>query len=201
MASLQDISNGNSAKVDDSRRLHVDAITFQRSEQESELGNAYNINTGVINLTSANKSAVLYVKNMEDYDLLVSNIFYLLGNSNSAGDVLIDVLRNPTTGTIVSGASAAEMAGVNRNFGSSRTLSDSTMYKGAEANTFTDGTKVVESIVQDGNRWFLSIGDIIIPKGSSIGFNITPPASNTSMDIEVALSCYLDTLKDVEGQS
>jgi hypothetical protein len=92
------------------------------------------------------------------------------------------------------------MAGINRNFGSSKTL-NATMYKGAEANTFTDGTKIVESIINTPKREALFIGDIVIPKGSSIGFNITPPASNTSMDIEVALSCYLDTLKDVEGQS
>lgn len=189
---------GFSAKVDANNRLHTDALTFGRSELEVELGNGYNINTGVVNLTSANKSAVLYVKNNEDSPLVITNIFYLIGNSTGgSGDMLVTILRNPTTGTIIdSTPTDAEMAGVNRNFGSSKTLS-ANIYKGGEAETFTNGSKIIESILnQAPTRYALNVGDLVIPKGNTIGFDITPAASNTSVDVEVAISCFIDTFSD-----
>jgi hypothetical protein len=186
--------NGKLVKVDDQNRMYVDSITFNRSEEEVERGNGYNINTGVITLTTANKSAVLYLKNNEDSPLVITSLFYMWGTSTGgSGDVLVTVLRNPTTGTIVSGASAAEMAGVNRNFGSNKTL-DADVYKGAEGNTFTNGDKVIESILdQTARRTVLSVGDIVIPKGSSLGIDMTPATGNTSVDVEFAISCFIDT--------
>jgi hypothetical protein len=189
---------GNRAKIDKHKRLHVDAITFGRSEQEVELGNGYSVNTGTFSLTSANKSACLYLKNDEDFDLVLTIMVYILGNSNANGDCTIDVLRNPTTGTLIDGAVAAEMPGVNRNFGSSLSLKDTTLvYKGAEGNTFTNGTKVISSIVQTPSRTPIIIGDIVLPKGSSIGFDVTPPTGNTAMDIQLGLGFFIDTLKDI----
>lgn len=191
-------STGKVAKVDEHKRLHVDAITFGRSEQEVELGNGYNINTGIINLTSANKSGILYFKNTEDFDIVITSIFYILGNSNSNGDTLVTILKNPTTGTVISDAVVCEMDSVNRNFGSSFTLKDNSVsYSGGEAKTFTDGTKVIESIVQSAKRTVVNVGDIVLPKGSSIGFDVTPPSGNTSIDLEMAFSFFVDTLKDV----
>jgi hypothetical protein len=190
--------SGNRAKVDEHKRLHVDAITFGRSEQEVELGNAYSVNTGSFSLTTANKSACLYMKNDEDFDLVLTIMVYIFGNSNANGDCTIDVLKNPTTGTLIDGAVAAEMAGVNRNFGSSLSLKTTTLvYKGAEGNTFTDGTKLISSIVQTPSRTPIIVGDIVLPKGSSIGFDVTPPTSNTAMDIQLGLGFFIDTLKDI----
>ena len=192
-------ATGEIAKVDIHKRLHVDAITFGRSEQEVELGNGYNINTGVFNLTTANKSAGLYFKNTENDDIVITVMFYVLGNSNANGDTIVDILRNPTTGTIIDNAVPCEMAGVNRNFGSSFELkSTSLMYKGAEGDTFTNGDKIISSIVQSGKRHAIAVGDIVLPKGSSIGFDITPPTGNTLMPVQMAFSMFVDTLKDVD---
>lgn len=198
MSIIQDgAGKGYSAKVDSSQRLHVDSVTFGRSEIEVELGNGYNINTGVLNLTTAGKSAVLYFKNNEVDPIVITNLFYLIGNSTGgSGDVLITVLRNPTTGTIVSDATNAEMAGVNRNFGSSQTLS-ANIYKGGEGKTFTNGDKIIETILnQSPRREILSVGDIVLPQGTSIGFDITPATGNTSLDVEFAMSVFLDTLAE-----
>jgi|DEB0MinimDraft_6_1074348.scaffolds.fasta_scaffold38448_2 hypothetical protein len=186
--------NGKSVKIDDQNRMYVDAITFNRAEEEVERGNGYNINTGVINLTSANKSAVLYMKNNEDDPLVVTALFYMWGTSTGGtGDVLVTMLRNPSAGTIISNAVAAEMAGVNRNFGSNKSLS-ADIYKGAEGNTFTNGDKVIESLLDQGaRRTVLTVGDVVIPKGSSLGIDITPATGNTSLDVEFAISCFIDT--------
>lgn len=182
------------AKVDNRFRLHTDSVTFNRAELETELGDGFNVNTGLLNLTSANKSGLLYMKNNEDQPLVITALFYLFGDSNvSSGETLVTVLRNPTAGTVVTDQTAAEMAGVNRNFGSNKTL-DAHIYKGGEGKTFTDGTKIIESLFADSaNRHTLSVGDLVIPKGSSIGFDLTPPSGNTSMNVEIAFSCFIDT--------
>ena len=190
---IQD-GSGNSylASVDVNNRLRTFAITEPDVDNASELGNSYNYNTGVISLTSSNTSAVFYIKNNDDTAIIVPTLFYLLGNSTGgSGDVLITVLRNPTTGTIIDNAVDMEMAGVNRNFGSSKSLlTDS--YKGAEGTTFTNGDKVIESIFnQSPTRAAISVGAVVVPKGSSIGIEITPAAGNTSLDVEFAASVYI----------
>jgi hypothetical protein len=179
-------------KVDEKNRLRTFSITETESANASIFGDSYNVNTGIINLTSANKSAVFYVKNNGDDDLIIDTLFYLIGNSTSGtGDVLISVLRNPTTGTIIDNAVDMEMAGVNRNFGSSKTLT-ADFYKGDEGNTFTNGVKVIESIFnQSPTRSAISVGALVIPKGSSIGVDMTPATGNTNLDVEFAASIYL----------
>lgn len=184
-------NGGYSAKVGSDLRLWVDSVQLSQSQSSSIAGNAYNINTGVVNLTSANKSAIVYVKNNGTNDLIVETLFYLIGNSTAgSGDMLITVLRNPTTGTIIDNATDCEMAGINRNFGDSKQLT-ADMYKGAEGYTFTDGTKVIESIFnQSPTRAALSVGAIVLQRGNSIGIDITPATSNSSLDVEFALSVY-----------
>jgi hypothetical protein len=186
---------GYLAKVDSLNRIRTFSIIEPDVDAASELGNSYNFNTGIINLTSANKSAVFYVKNNGDNQLVVPTLFYLLGNSTGgSGDVLITVLRNPTAGTIISGASDMEMNGVNRNFGSSKGLTVDA-YKGQEGSTFTDGDKVIESIFnQTPTRAAISVGAIVLPKGSSIGIDITPAAGNTSLDVEFAAAVYVRSI-------
>lgn len=186
-------ATGNSygLEIDSKNRAATFSVTQGEESNAAIEGNSYNINTGIINLTSASKSATVYVKNTGDNDLVIPSIFYLIGNSTGgSGDMLWTVLRNPSTGTIVSGATAVEMPGVNRNFGSNKTLS-ADIYVGAEANTFTNGDKVIESIInQSATRAALGVGSIIIPKGSSIGVDVTPATGNTSVNIEVAFSIY-----------
>ena len=183
---------GYSAEVDSENRLRVFSIAEPEVFNASSLGNSYNFNTGVINLTSASKSAVFYIKNNGDSDLIITQLFYLIGNSTAGtGDVLVTVLRNPTTGTIISNAVAMEMDGVNRNFGSSKNLTTDS-YKGAEASTFTNGDKIIESIIdQSPTRVSVEVGGLVVPRGTSIGIDITPATSNSSLDVEFAASVYI----------
>lgn len=185
---------GKKAKVNSDNRLYTNAVTRSDSADASIRGDSYNINTGVINLTSANKSAVFYFKNTGTKTLDIGTLFYLIGNSTGgSGDMLISVLRNPTTGTIIDNAVTAEMAGINRNFSSANTL-EADIYKGAEGYTFTNGTKVIESIFnQAPTRAAINVGSIVLEKGNSIGIDITPATSNTSLDVEFAIAVHIDT--------
>ena len=178
----------NKLIIDSNGRANVYAVSETIVENASENGDSFNVNTGTINLTSGNKSALLYLKNNGTEDVVISSIGFLMGNSTGgSGDVLAEVLRNPTTGTIVSGATNVDI-NINKNFGSSKTLSVDA-YKGAEANTFTDGEVAYKSLVAGSARGYvIATGSIIVPNGSSIGVELTPQTGNTSMDIQIFLS-------------
>lgn len=183
---------GNAVKIDSSNRLHTVAVSTPRNHQAVDSGKAFNINTGIITLTSASKSAVLYFKNTGTQNISIPTLFYLIGNSTGgSGDALVTVLRNPTAGTIVSGATNVEI-NANRNFGSATSL-NSDAFKGTEATTFTDGTKVIESIFnQSAARAALDIGTIVLKPGNSIGIDFTPATGNTALNIEIAFECFIE---------
>jgi len=192
MEIIQDgTGRGYTAKVNSENQLNVASISTPAEENASTHGLSYNINTGIITLTNTTKTPVLYIKNNEDLDLVIGSLIYQTGASTGgSGNILVEVVRNPTAGTIVSNAVAVEM-NINRNFGSSRALSVNA-YKGATGNTLTDGTKAFESILATATqRIAVATGAIIIPKGASIAIQITPSTGNTSMAVEFAVACYL----------
>ena len=193
MEQIQDgTGRGYAAKVNSENRLLTQTVNLIAEENASLAGLAYNINTGIVTLTNgATKNAIMYVKNNEDHDMIIAQLIYQTGASaGGSGNVLVDVIRNPTTGTIISGASAVEIS-ANRNFGSSRVLAV-TAYKGTTGSTITDGTKFFETIMSTATqRIGIDARGIILPKGSSIGINITTPTGNTSMAVEFVVACYL----------
>lgn len=188
---------GNTAKVSDSNQLSTFAEIIAEATVASLDGNAYNLNTGSITLTTSTKSAVFYFKNTsQDETLSVNAFFFLLGNSTGGvGDVLISLIRNPTAGTIVSNAVDMEMAGVNRNFGSNQSL-QADIFKGVEGDTLTGGEKVIESILdQSPANITLAAGAILLPPGTSIGIDVTPATGNTSFSCEFAANVFVRSEK------
>jgi hypothetical protein len=177
---------GTLAEVTSSNKLMTLGVTETISAHHAFEGDAYNVNTGTINLSGANKSALLYFKNLEDEDIVVTALFYLLGNSDGTGDTLVQVERNPTGGDVTSGTNFVP---VNRNFGSNKTL-NVTCKKGAYNDSLTGGTVAIESIFNAVGRKTVSVGAIVIPRGSAIGVTVTPPAGNTDMDVQIAMACY-----------
>jgi len=190
---IQD-GTGNSfgAKVDEEGRLHAEAIAKTQAEDASVIGTSFNINTGDIDLTSANESAVAYIKNGETRDLVITALVFLLGNStNGAGDFNVKVLRNPTAGTIVSNATVVEVQS-NKNYGSSLLLDNSTLYKGIEGATLTDGNvSFLSRVAGAGRPHIIATGDIILTRGASLGVLMTPQSANTTTNIQVAFATYL----------
>ena len=59
----------NGATVDANGRLFVDSLTLSASQNANDNGDAYNINTGEIILTTTANSGVLYVKNNENIQI------------------------------------------------------------------------------------------------------------------------------------
>lgn len=176
---------GYQAEVDEYNRLQTLSVSLDASQRSAIDGETYNINTGTINLTTANESALLYLKNTGATDLHLTSIGYLLGNSTGgSGDTLMTVKRNPTAGTVVSGATSVDI-NVNKNFGSTKTLSVNA-YKGAEGNTITGGGDAYYSLLPGVSRsYVINTGTLVIPQGSSISVSMTPPTGNTSVDVQV----------------
>ena len=184
------LGNGNKVAVDSNNQMHVTAITESVIQDGVHKGNAYNINTGWIDLTTTTESAVLYFKNNESptngessisLDAIAIGIDSL---GTQAGLCEITLLRNPTAGTIISSPTNVSM-NANRDFGSSNELA-SLAYKGAEGNTLTDGTDFAIFGQNAGTRGFYTI-DAVLRKGSSIGIKIDTQTTSGTTRIYAAL--------------
>lgn len=177
------------AKVDSDNALHTDATTTSKSDFEMERGNAYNFNTGTVTLTSDSKSALMYMKNIGSLDIVITWFFYLLWNTTggtAASDILVQVEKNPTGGTLISGGTAATP--VNRNFGFSDNA-NVTALVWAEASTVTWGTVAIESIFSWVGRQAVIVPTVLRPN-SSIAITVTPKTSNTNQDVQLAIAFY-----------
>jgi hypothetical protein len=120
-------------------------------------------------------------------NLVVATLIYIMGNSTGgSGDILVDVKRNPTAGTLISSGTAFDS--VNRDFGSANTL-EATLLKGAEGLTVTDGTDVIQSIFTGPGRYVLPV-DLLLRPGNSLAIACTPQSGNTSMSTQWAVVCY-----------
>ena len=186
------VGNGNTLFVDANNQAHVFAESETVIQDAVNKGNAYNINTGFISLTSTGSqdNAVLYIKNNEspvNGESAISLDTLIIGINNGgvhSQTPELNIIRNPTAGTIVSGASVADIK-LNRNFGSSNEL-DSIIYKGADGNTFTDGTDYVKAFLSTNARNVLPI-DTLLEKGSSIGIEINAYLSSGTAKVYVAV--------------
>lgn len=185
---LDGTGDGNKAKVDKDNRVHALSVSATVQENGAIDGNTYNINTGSINLTSSNESALLYFKNNGDNDIQVTSIGYLIGNSTGGiGDLQPKIVRNPTGGTIVSNAVDVPVL-INKNFGSFNSLTVDA-YKGVEGDTLTGGEDGYYSLLPgDARAYLINTGVLQLPKGSSIGITMTPQTGNTSMNVQVFMS-------------
>jgi hypothetical protein len=181
---------GYEARVNALNQLYIRGVTETDAQAANSAGGAYNLNTGWITLTDAADTPVAYLKNNEDQDLHVE-AFAVGVDASTGGDSVftrITVVKNPTAGTIISSPTNADIKS-NRNYGSKKTLT-ADWYKGATGNTMTDGEDHIIFGHNDGNRLFAVISEVL-PKGSSLGVKVDPPANNTSMDVYVALIVHL----------
>tara|TARA_R110002096_G_scaffold434707_3_gene657613 strand:- start:353 stop:940 length:588 start_codon:yes stop_codon:yes gene_type:complete len=194
MAIIQDAATGKTARVNLDNTLSVHSIAISEANRATDLGQSYNINSGLITLTNAAESGVIYFKSNENVNIHIDSIIVILGNTT--GGVTTDSTRvriyaNPTTGTLISGAVAADII-QNRNLGATSALA-ADVYKGATGNTITNGDNLLESLLSPGNRVAFGL-DLTLPKGKSIGVSLEPNDSNTSMKCMVAFNCHIEPI-------
>jgi hypothetical protein len=166
--------SGNRTAVNGNNQLKTFTISETENQQATRKGNSYNINTGTIGLTSSTASGVFYFKNDEapvngESSFIIDAFAIGIDNQGTqAGACIVTVVRNPTSVSFSTDVDMTE----NRNFGSSNTLSSTTLaYKGAEGATITGGNDIAIFYQNAGTRAYYSI-DMEIPKGSSVAVKI-----------------------------
>lgn len=181
-------------KVDGNNRAATRSVNTPENEQATKNGDSYNINTGLIDLTNAAETPIVYLKNNESVSLHIKAVIFgtwtSTGGSGTDGVPKLVIVRNPSTGTIIESTPTNVDINSNRNFGSSKTLTVDA-YKGATGDTMTDGTDHIIVQLGTSGRTVISI-DEVLPKGSSIGVKYTPQGSNTSQEVYCAVVCHLE---------
>ncbi len=184
---------GNLAKVNANQRLYTRAVTQAEEVLANEAGRAFNLNTGIVTLTDSVDTPLIYIKNNEDENLVISAVAIGIGPS-TGGTTLTDMttatfIRNPTTGTVITDTPTNVPINSNRNYGSARTLT-ADVFLGATGDTMTDGDDHIFVFLGTSARAFIAINEIL-PKGSSFGIKINPLPGNSSQQMYVAVICYL----------
>jgi len=185
---LKDGTGSNfEAKVDSDFRLHTDAITQSQLQNSLKKGRTWNVGTGFVTLTNDSASALMYLKNTGDKDLNVDlYVFLTKASTGGSGQGLVEILRNPTAGTVVDDATA--ITPTNMNFGSTA-VPDALLYSGGQGKTLSGQDDILRSLTTSANRLLLGIVTLI-PKGKSVGLRLTPPTGNTSMEVECVMEVF-----------
>lgn len=181
---------GNKLKISNENRAQVDAVTHTSAQEAAEEGRLFQIGAGIVNLTTATESAVLFLKNDGDNDMEIVNITIssTLSTGATAGDVMLaKLITNPTS---IVGTPAPF---VNNNLGSSKTP-EGVFTAGAEGSTVTGGAL--------GGAAYIPVASFervelywILPKGSSLAITITPPTGNTNLNV----GCFVDVYNSIEN--
>lgn len=187
------IQDGTGSKrkvsVNVKNRLEAQTISTDEERDATRNGEAYTTSSSSITLTGTSETAVLYLKNTDDRDMVVDRAVMFIGSSVGAtatDDWTLKIIRNPAeTGTIITNAVTAGIS--NGNHGSSN-LPNAIYYRGVEGDTM-GGNSAGFPIQQQSNRYIYPVGKVL-PKGSSIGAKVTPPASNTSTRVVVVMHFY-----------
>ena len=188
MARIEDgKGSGKNAEVDAQNRLQTHAVSEAESLHHAEVGNGYNINTGLISITA--DATLIYLKNNEDTDFVITSI--ALGSFEGiihSDDPYVTLVRNPTGGDLISDATAVSM-NQNRNFGSNLTPTID-VYKGKVGGTVTGGNDIAILQATPGGRSFYSI-DFVLPRGTSLGVKLTANITSGTANWYCALIGYV----------
>lgn len=181
---------GNQLRVDGNNRLHNFSISLSENQEATFSGDNYNLNSGEIELTSADESGVLYLKNTSAVDLVVDRLAVstMATTGGTANErVKMRLYRNPTAGTLISNAVEAPIQ-TNKNFGSNEAI-NALVYKGAEGSTVTDGELAYIIYASNGGSAIVSV-DLVLPRGTSMAITLEPTTGNTSQTVYFATSAH-----------
>lgn len=177
MAQLEDgTGTGNRAKIQDNR-VYVNALTLGNFENAVLNGNAYNVNTELLTITSNTEHALLYIKNNENTDIVLESWF--IGTDLGTNGVNLGIVRayfEPTGGTIISGGSSVDV--INRKGGDSK-LAKVTALSGGQGFTATGvGSPVLYQTQSVSSRVFGNI-KLSLEAGKSIVITYVPNGAET----------------------
>ena len=178
------------AKVTELNRILVDSITEERAVYNSiEVGNTFVTSTNFLSFTgvTGQENGVLYIKNDSDKKMLVHHIKLWSGTASQF--TKISIYKNPTTGTLISSAIAADVQNIN--FGSSNDYEGLAYQGDGTFLTVTNGNVFGRHYLGVGNQQMLMFmwnGAVVLDKGSSLAVTCEPPNGvtfNLTCEIEL----------------
>lgn len=179
---------GYLAKVDGTNKVQTRSVTEPGNLEACVAGEAYVITSGTITLTSASESAVLYYQNDEDVDIILTRYNIGIKSTTSGTDTFATMTVYASNVTSMSDGSGNAALIVNSNIGSSKTLVTTNSERGIEGASI-NGTAGLNLFVPIERSTFITL-NVVIPKGSAMGFSITPPTANTSIDVSLGLNVH-----------
>ncbi len=156
------------AKINEENRLLTQTISETEFDHATGQGDSYNINTEFLTITGNTEIPLLYIRNNNDRDLVLSAWF--IGTDADSGTAtrlsLMRVYKNPTSGTLIS--SGTDITPVNRNFGSSNEFGGIAK-KGGDGFTVSgfESTPILYQTQGTKQRNFGTV-QLVLAKGSSV---------------------------------
>jgi hypothetical protein len=187
MEILDGTGKGYSAKVTNDNRLETFSITEQRVADISlNTGKGFLIASDFVSLTTtASFNGILYIKNTSDLNLFIDKIRTC---SAATGSVQCRLIKNPTTGTLISDANAADK--LSSNLGSSEIFGGDAFAASGDAKTVTDGDNLTQFINRSpGHSIQDYAGSVILQKGNSLAITCKPSAST---DLCIEVQCWFE---------
>lgn len=190
--SLKDGLTGDTARVLNNK---LEVMAISRSEQADAIisdGLGWLIGSegsAPLDVTNATENGILYVKNTSsDKTYAVDTAILNLGASTAGtGEWTIKLIKNPSAGTLISTATAANVS--NRNFGEITLPVADAFRAGAVNLTVTNGD--VHTFFLPSNTVFISLeSNLVLPPGRSIAVTVTAPTGNTSAALTVSLGLF-----------
>lgn len=177
------------ASVDNTHRLLTRTVSKDESIDAILRGDGFAIETTVVNLNTATASAILLYQNDENRDLIAVELG--LNFSDSTGSATDAVAVDIATGTdlVMIGGSSNPVITGSLIIGTPSTL-DNTSEIGAQGASITGGFSTrsyFKSGITSDDTVFA-----VFPKGSAIAITVTPPAGNSSMDVNIDITVYLE---------
>jgi len=188
MSVIEDGSGDSyTAKVDSDQRLNTKSVIQSRvSDVSKREGNSFLLASGFVSLTTTGSfNGMLYLKNTSDDDLYIATIRTC---SDTAGNLQVKIIKNPTLGTLISDANVALKA--SSNYGSSKEFGGLVYSASGDGKTVTDGDDSTTFINHSPGHSIQEYqGAIIIPKGKSMAI-VTKPSVATTACVEI--QCWFE---------
>jgi len=193
MTQIEDgAGTGRRAKVNLENELETRSIASSVTLHAVDEGRGFNINTGVLTLTNDTAdTAVLYIKNTDVNDMIITSATISSGTSNTGVDdkIVVKQVGNFTSASDIIANGATGVA-FNRNSGKTSRVFSGVIKIGGTGRSFTD-----EVVGQQTMGLFTAPEQIelttIIPVGGEVGITVDPPASNISMDFMISVNFHI----------
>lgn len=165
--------------------LETQSVTQPVAAWHAKEGRKFNIVTSILNIDDSDDNAVLYIKNNEPEDFVITGYGIMLGTSTggAGGEWNLRSVRNPTGGSIVS--AGAPITPINFNSGSAIELLATCLEKAAANQTLTGGTDPWLATLGVGlGLQLVNVGTLIIAPGTAFGLIFKDQPLNTSRNVQ-----------------